>query len=167
MSWDGHWHGYGWAGNAAEYFKEAIRRPGPGGLNDAHTQMFVNSKVPPMMTGHWLMRRAQTSADCTWTDVCRTVDWLRRRYEENPPITRTDGGQAYVDVSVRIDYALDVLPRGVDVTWGYWTSSSTLASHSVVACANHFHPNIPCPLEPASTRRPDVAQFAAAPGGSS
>ncbi|HWN00928.1 MAG TPA: hypothetical protein VNO54_28085 [Streptosporangiaceae bacterium] len=118
-----------------------------------------------MMTGHWLMRRAQTRAECTWTDASEAVDWLKQRYVENPPIVRPDGGRAYVDVDARIVYALDVLPRGVDVTWGYWTNPSTLASHSVVACANRFHPHIPCPLEPSMTRSPDVAQFAAAPGG--
>lgn len=165
MPWDGHWHGYGWVGNAAEYFKESTRRPGAAGLNDPHTQTFLASKLPPMMTGHWLMRRGQTLAQWTWTDVGDAVDWLRQRYCGAPPITRPDGGRAYVDLDVRIDYALDVLPRGVDVTWGYWTGPSTLASQSVVACSNRFHPNIPCPLEPSSMRSPNVAQFAAAPGG--
>lgn len=163
MSWDGHWHGYGWAGNAADYFKESTRRP--GSANDAHTQTFLASRVPPMMTGHWLMRRAQTLTECTWTNVREAVDWLRQRYDAQPPILRADGGRAYADVDVRIGYALDVLPRGVDVTWGYWTSPSTLASHSVVACVNRFHSQIPCPLEPSSMRSPDVAQLAAAPGG--
>lgn len=167
MTWTGHWHGYGWAGNAAEYFKESTRRPGTHGLNDPHTQMFLNSKLPPMMTGHWLMRRTQTRTEYTWTDAHQAVDWLQQRYAENPPITRTDGGRAYTDVDVRVNYAHDVLPRGVDVTWGYWTSSSTLTSHSVVACTNHFHPNIPCPLQPSSMRSPNVAQHAAAPGGRS
>jgi hypothetical protein len=163
MSWDGHWHGYGWVGNAADYFKESTRRPGAGGVQDPHTQMFLGSKLPPMMTGHWLMRRAQTRTECTWTDARQAVDWLKQRYDAHPPLLRTDGGRAYVDVDVRIGYALDVLPRGVDVTWGYWTNPSTLASHSVVACSNHFHPHIPCPLEPSSTRSHDVTQFAAAP----
>lgn len=165
MSWDGHWHGYGWVGGAESYFKESTRRPGTAG--DLHTQEFIASRVPPMMTGHWLMRRAQTTAEHTWTDVAQAIDWLWRRYDQTPPLARTDGGTAYVDVDARIDYAFDALPRGVDVTWGYWTGRSMLASHSVVACVNRFHPQIPCPLEPSSMRSPDVAQLAAAPGGGS
>ncbi|WP_246103503.1 hypothetical protein [Streptomyces piniterrae] len=102
-----------------------------------------------MMVGHWLMRRNQAAAECTWTSPVNAVSWLKGVYEENPPLEREDGRLAYCGFDVKTAYALDALPRGTDVTWAYWTASGSLASYSVVACPNRSHPHIPCPLPPA------------------
>ncbi|MGX1301306.1 hypothetical protein RKD35_002794 [Streptomyces albogriseolus] len=53
-----------------------------------------------------------------------------------------------------MECALDALPRGVDVTWGYWTQSRMLASYSVVACPNLFQQGIPCPVGGAAAPSP-------------
>ncbi|MEU1015975.1 hypothetical protein [Streptomyces sp. NPDC005898] len=167
MSWSGHWHGFGpWIGAAFEYAKEGRRRPahpnGPpmvSGPEDAkHQELLVQYRaaaaefqtgnVPPMMTGHWLMKKNQVSVDLTWTDAGGALAWMRKQYEANRPFEREDGRQAYADLDVKLDYAADVLPRGVDVCWVHYTSSKGLLSLSVVCCPNRFHPEISCPLPP-------------------
>ncbi|MCX4729800.1 hypothetical protein [Streptomyces sp. NBC_01363] len=47
------------------------------------------------MTGHWLMKKSQVSADRTWTDLGIALAWLTKKYEESPPYVRADGLQAY------------------------------------------------------------------------
>ncbi|MEU1624292.1 hypothetical protein ABZ746_02905 [Streptomyces sp. NPDC020096] len=147
MGWDGHWHGYGWIGSGEEYRKENLRRPGrePG---DPNTLTFLSSPLPPIMTGHWLLKKRCAAADRTWTEAKQAVAWLRKCYEANPPFVCADGGWAYVDLEVKIEYALDMLPRGVDATWVHWVQSQALFSHSIVCCPSHHHPEIPCPLPP-------------------
>lgn len=135
----GHWHGYAWTGSTSAYHRESDRRPG--------TPAFILSTLPPMMTGHWLMRPAATRRQYTWTDPKQALDWLTRGYQEYPPLTRTDGGQAYVPLTSKLETASDLIPRGVDVTWCYWTTRvGYLASLSVVSCPNRHHPEIRCPL---------------------
>ncbi|GAA3626158.1 hypothetical protein ACG5V6_18070 [Streptomyces chitinivorans] len=148
MVWTGHWHGFGpWVGSGTEYAGEGPRRPGstPG---DPRTQAFLASAVPPTMTGHWLLRRAQAARGRTWTEVEAAVAWLEKNHADNPPKARDDGGRSYVGVETKAGYARDALPRGVDVTWGYWTASGSMASFSVVCCPNRHHPHTPCPLPP-------------------
>ncbi|MFB6654874.1 hypothetical protein ACFCZ4_06825 [Streptomyces microflavus] len=109
---------------------------------------FQTGNVPPTMTGHWLMKKSQVSADRTWMDLGVALAWLTKKYEENPPFVRADGLEAYSSLESKLEYATDVLPRGVDVSWVYYTGSKSLTSFSVVCCPNRFHPNIPCPLPP-------------------
>ncbi|GAB2327890.1 hypothetical protein [Streptomyces variabilis] len=141
-TWTGHWHGFGpWVGGGQEYAREGQRRPGA-----VAGEAFLLDRRPPMMTGWWLMRRAQVAA--TWEgDPAPAVAWLEETYAAHPPGERADGGQAYASLEWRRAYALDRLPRGRDITWCYWLPSRSLASFSVVACPNHFHPELPCPLE--------------------
>ncbi|MEU9115759.1 hypothetical protein AB0D04_29265 [Streptomyces sp. NPDC048483] len=148
LSREGHWHGYGaWVGSGKEYGREGLRRPGrhPG---DEQTRAFLASPLPPMMVGHWLLRRDQTAAERTWTRAVDAVSWLKGIYRENLPLDREDGRTAYCGLHVKTAYALDALPRGVDVTWAYWMTSGSLTSYSVVACPNRPHPDIACPLPP-------------------
>jgi hypothetical protein len=156
----GHWHGFGpWIGDPKTYAEEGNRRPvhpqppGPGANFDTSRyhqagSEFANGSLPPLMTGHWLMKHGQAVRSRTWTDVTDAVDWLTRQYTASPPFERTDGLHAYVGLDVKIAYALDVLPRGVDVSWVHYTQSRSLFSASVVCCPNLFHPTIPCPLQP-------------------
>lgn len=135
----GHWHGYSWLGSANAYFMESARRPG--------SPAFTESEIPPMMTGHWLTRRIITQRKYTWTDPRQPLEWLARGYREHPPASRTDGGQAYIPLETKLETAADLIPRGVDVTWCYWTTRvGFMASLSVVSCPNRHHPEIPCPL---------------------
>lgn len=157
QNWAGHWHGFGpWVGSPATYFAEGGRRPphptqpGPGAdhatrYREAASE-FVSGSVPPLMTGHWLLKQGQAARARTWTDAAAAVAWLREIYVSSPPFERSDGGQAYGGVDHKIAYAIDVLPRGVDVSWVHYTQSRSLFSASLVCCPNLFHPDIPCPL---------------------
>ncbi|MER7174180.1 hypothetical protein [Streptomyces mesophilus] len=107
---------------------------------------FQTGNMPPTMTGYWLMKKNQVSADRTWADMGIALAWLTKEYEANPPFERTDGLEAYSSLDTKLDYATDVLPRGVDVSWVYYTPSKNLISFSVVCCPNRFHPEIACPL---------------------
>ncbi|MFI6723684.1 hypothetical protein [Streptomyces atratus] len=109
---------------------------------------FQTGSVPPLMTGHWLLKQNQSTADRTWTDAGIALAWLTKRYEENPPFEREDGRQAYCSLEDKLEYASDVLPRGVDVSWVHYTKSKSLLSLSVVCCPNRFHPEVPCLLPP-------------------
>ncbi|MFD3910908.1 hypothetical protein [Streptomyces sp. NPDC058603] len=146
MSWSGHWHGYGpWTGSRDTYGQEGLRRPGAH-PNDEQTRAFLASTMPPMQTGHWLMRRSQTSADRAWTDLADAVNWLKRTYGANLPVEREDSKQAYIDLDTKADYAEGALSRGSDAVWVHYTKSSNLVSFSVVCCPHRFLPRIPCPL---------------------
>ncbi|WP_280890306.1 hypothetical protein [Streptomyces sp. LBL] len=109
---------------------------------------FQNGTLPPLMTGHWLMKRSHAAAERTWTDVHDAVVWLNKNYSENSPFEREDGEQAYCGVDVKTAYAREVLPLGVDVSWVYYTQSQNLLSMQVVWCPSHFHPDLACPLPP-------------------
>lgn len=166
QNWEGHWHGYGpWIGSPDLYHQEGNRRPPhpdpPPPASDGDKQAvrllqryregaaeFYGSGLPPIMTGHWLIKRGQTAANRTWTDVTDAVEWLKQQYTDNPPFERTDGLQAYISLDDRIAYAYDLLPRGVDTTWCHYTQSKSLLSMSVVCCPNLFHPDVACPLPP-------------------
>ncbi|MCX4636815.1 hypothetical protein QT196_24175 [Streptomyces sp. P9-2B-2] len=108
---------------------------------------FQTGNVPPTMTGYWLMKKSQVSADRTWADLTVALAWLMKQYEVNTPFERSDDLQAYSGLDTKLEYATDVLPRGVDVSWVYYTPSKSLISFSVVCCPNRFHPQIPCPLQ--------------------
>jgi hypothetical protein len=159
QTWDGHWHGFGpWVGSPGQYAAEGGRRPahpmrpGPEASHAGRYQEaageFATSSVPPLMTGHWLAKQGQASADRTWTDLTDAVEWLRKQYTAQPPFERTDGMKAYVGLDGKLAYAYDVLPRGVDVTWVHYTQARSLFSASIVCCPNLFHPTTPCPLLP-------------------
>lgn len=149
MNWSGHWHGYGpWTGSRHTYGQEGLRRPGAH-PNDEQTRAFLASPLPPMQTGHWLMRRDQAEAHLTWTDAVDAVDWLKKTHGAHQPFDRADGSQAYTDLGTKAAYAEDDLPRGNDVVWVHYTKSTNLVSFAVVCCPHRFHSGIPCPLSPA------------------
>ncbi|MGP4088026.1 hypothetical protein [Streptomyces sp. KR55] len=167
QNWAGHWHGYGpWIGSPDLYHQEGNRRPPhpdppPPPTSDDDKQAirllqryreaaheFENSGLPPIMTGHWLVKRGQTAADRTWTDITDAVEWLKQRYTDNPPFERPDGLRAYLPLGTLIAYTYDGLSRGVDTTWCHYTQGKSLLSMSVVCCPNLFHPDVGCPLPP-------------------
>jgi hypothetical protein len=143
-----HWHGYGpWVGTRSEYGNEALRRPGRD-PNDEQTRTFLGSSLPPIQTGHALLRRNQTAAGRTWTAPGDALDWLRSCYARHPPIERGDGKQAYLDLDTQLEYAESGLGIGLDVVWAYYTGSQGFASLQVICCPHRHLPNIPCPLPP-------------------
>jgi hypothetical protein len=167
MNWSGHWHGYGpWTGPPETYAKEGGRRPahpnGPPAVLDPGDRRqqavldryreaaaeFTAGPLPPTMTGHWLMKTGQVSADRTWTDVSIALAWLEKSYQAAPPFDRSDGKAAYVGLNVKLAYASDVLPRGVDVSWAYYVPTKNLTAFAVVCCRNRHHPDVPCPSRP-------------------
>ncbi|MFF8992370.1 hypothetical protein ACF09H_21020 [Streptomyces sp. NPDC014983] len=158
QGWQGHWHGFVWIGAPQRYAREGDRRPAhavqpaPGADHaDRYREAageFVGGGLPPLMSGHWLMKRGQLARERTWTDVGDAVAWLKRHYTGNPPYERPDGARTYVELDAKVGYAVDVLPRGVDVSWVHYTPSRTLLSASVVCCPNLFHPAPACPLPP-------------------
>ncbi|MEU0739132.1 hypothetical protein [Streptomyces sp. NPDC006134] len=158
QTWRGHWHGFGpWIGDPKAYAAEGNRRPAhpvlpvaPDIVDRYHkaAQEFSTGTLPPLMTGHWLLKKAQVTRALTWTDVGKAVVWLEQQYLETPPFERTDGQQAYVGLDVTLAYARDALPRGVDVSCVYYTPSRSLFAAQIVCCPSLHHPDLPCPLPP-------------------
>ena len=148
MNWSGHWHGYGpWIGSRSEYGQEHLRRPGtsPG---DEQTRMFMASTIPPIQTGHVLLRRHQAARDRTWTTVQEAVDWLTKNFNDRPPFERADGLGAYLSLASRIEGAEEYLPLGADTIWAYYTRSGAFMTFEVICCPSRLHPDILCPLPP-------------------
>ncbi|GGZ25901.1 hypothetical protein GCM10010387_19360 [Streptomyces inusitatus] len=160
MSWYGHWHGYGWTGTPVSYAREGNRRPpypvppppeakeeDKARYRDAANE-FLTSNLPPLMTGHWLLKRNQSAEEFTWTNPESALAWLIKRHQESSPFEHADGKAAYCALEQKLEHAADALPRGVDVSWVHYTRSQTMVSLSVVCCPNRFHPDIPCPFPP-------------------
>ncbi|MDX3383603.1 hypothetical protein PV682_19350 [Streptomyces niveiscabiei] len=166
MTWSGHFHGYGpWVGTPENYHREGNRRPphptppAPPAPDDKTAERtlaryrevsaeFPASNLPPMMSGHWLLKRNQTSADRTWTDPEAALEWMTKHYLDNLPLEPDDGKQMYVGLDVKREYAADVLPVGVDVSWVHYNRSGNIVSINVVCCPNRHHPDLRCPLPP-------------------
>lgn len=130
--WLGHWHGYGpWVGTRDELGQEYLRVP-------AHPD-FLASPMPPVITGHWLLRQSQTSADRTWTTAGDAVEWLKKVYHDRPPTGD------YMPVEDKARFAEGELLIGNDVVWA-WYYGRNFVSSSVICCPNlPLHPDIPCP----------------------
>ncbi|WP_234438628.1 hypothetical protein [Streptomyces sp. NRRL S-340] len=107
---------------------------------------FPTSNLPPMMSGHWLMKRNQAAHERTWTDATAALDWMVKHFLDNPPMQREDGRQAYASLDTRREYVLDVLPVGVDVSWVYYNRPGNIVSLNLVCCPNRHHPDLTCPL---------------------
>ncbi|GAA1007672.1 hypothetical protein STXM2123_4390 [Streptomyces sp. F-3] len=165
MSWTGHFHGFGpWVGSPEAYHREGDRRPpypdppAPPATDDDKKARealaryrevaaeFPVSPLPPMMSGHWLMKRGQASHERTWTDAAAAVDWLTKHYLDNPPAGHGDGARQGSELDHKRTYALDVLPGGVDVSWVYYNRAGNIVSINVVCCPNIHHPDLACPL---------------------
>ncbi|WP_234311753.1 hypothetical protein [Streptomyces griseus] len=107
---------------------------------------FPASNLPPVMSGHWLMKRSQASHERSWADPVAALDWLTKLFLDNLPMEREDGRPPYAGLDTKRDYALDVLPVGVDVSWVYYNRSGSMVSLNVVCCPNRHHPDLTCPL---------------------
>ena len=139
-----HWHGYSWTGSSAELKDESLRRPTTPGAPE--TQAFIRSTVPPLRTGHYLMRRPGT--DQTWTDPDNVIAWLVAGYERNPPYERENRAQAYLPLDGRIGTSRDGLVHGVDAWWQYYASGMGQVVLAAICCPHAHLPEIPCPTPP-------------------
>jgi hypothetical protein len=149
MSGVRHWHGFGpWTGSRNEYGNEALRRPGLD-PNDERTRAFISSTLPPVQTGHSLMRPRQTSADRTWTNVEGALHWLRHTHDAHLPVQLASGEQAYLDLESKLKHAEESLLGGADVVWAYYTRPSYgFVSFEVICCPHAFFPDLACPRPP-------------------
>ncbi|MFG2694357.1 hypothetical protein [Kitasatospora sp. NPDC048407] len=153
-----HWHGYGpWIGRPEQYFGEYLRRPSPfdsawhamvagmkGPDQEAHLP-FEQRTVPPMQTGHYLLRRPSYLGKQTWPEPKEAAEWLANIYELHPPALRPDGGAVDCGLGAKVAHATMSLGSGVDVVWVHYLPGERMLCMAVVACPNRFHPGVPCP----------------------
>ncbi|MFF2080485.1 hypothetical protein ACFVXG_37705 [Kitasatospora sp. NPDC058162] len=156
----GHWHGYGpWVGQRRLMDLEYLRRPEPFDIQElrvpsgmsAHPQEtfipFSQRTIPPMMTGHYLLRRPEDLEQRTWTAASPAVDWLTSIYKEHPPMQRADGKRAYATLEWYQECAHRSLLHGSDVVWSHYLDDRRFMSSAVICCPSlPFHPGIKCPL---------------------
>lgn len=141
-----HWHGYGpWTGPHQFFGREHDheRRPGPGGVA---TPDFLRATSPPLETGHYLLRTAQTQRERTWTDAQDTLDWLVREYEAQPP----DPTLSYLSLEARQMHTRSGLVAGCDAIWHYTASASgnRVVVLAAICCPHRHKVDMPCPLPP-------------------
>jgi hypothetical protein len=151
-----HWHGYLWSGTGAELKEEHLRRPGEPGSPEY--QAFLRSSLPPMKTGHYLLRRGAASQDLTWTDAGPAIDWMATSYKRHLPMSGEAGFPAIngvapmatdVGLDARRTTSLDGLCNGVDGFWLYYTGQSGSMVAICAICCPHTHmPEIACPMPP-------------------
>ncbi|MBB5077957.1 hypothetical protein HNR40_003432 [Nonomuraea endophytica] len=89
-----------------------------------------------MRTGEWLAKPASRIAE-TFDDVDKAIAWMRSQYAPAVPHDQ-------IPLSLRMDQAYDLLPRGVDVEWSTWLPGGRFAKVSMICCPNR-HVNHPCP----------------------
>jgi hypothetical protein len=130
-----HWHAYSWTGNGADRAHEAERRP--------EWPDFAAVLLPPMRTGDWLAKPASRIAD-TFDAISAAVTWLSAEYEAVRALLMHPES---VPLAARIEMAVDLLPRRVDVQWGEWLLGGRFASMGVICCPNR-HVAHPCPIRP-------------------
>ncbi|MEU9557535.1 hypothetical protein [Streptomyces fumanus] len=109
------------------------------------TAEFPTSNLPPMMSGHWLLKRHQASPERTWMDASAALGWATKRFLDNAPMEREDGSQAYASPATKREYAIGVLPVGVDVSWVHYNRAGSIVSLNLVCCPNRHH-DFACPL---------------------
>ncbi|MCG6499174.1 hypothetical protein [Kitasatospora sp. A2-31] len=156
MDFSGHWHGYGpWIGTNAQYHTEYLRRPNPIDPEWLKSQKapdpnaftpFERRAIPPLRTGHYLLRRPAELADNTWKEAEPALRWLVTTYQANPPARRPDGGAVDAGLDARAHHARTDITNGVDVVWSYYVPGDRMISYAVIACPNRHLPEITCPL---------------------
>ncbi|MBE1591829.1 hypothetical protein ACFPOI_14880 [Nonomuraea angiospora] len=127
-----HWHAYHWIGAGADRANEAERRPS--------SPEFPSSMLPPMRTGDWLAKPASRIA-ATFHGTEQAVDWMAGEYAK---VREALLLPERVPLEDRLETALDLLSRGVDVQWGEWLQSGRFATIGEICCPNR-HVAHPCP----------------------
>ncbi|GGQ93297.1 hypothetical protein [Kitasatospora griseola] len=156
-----HFHGYGpWIGRPDQYHAEYLRRPAP--FNTEWRDMvdamkrpdqeaylrFEERTIPPMRTGHWLLRRPDCLAGQTWRESKEAAEWLAGEFERHPPVPLPDGRPIHPGLSAKVEYAAAALTNGTDVVWMHYLPGDYMFNACVVVCPNRHLPDLPCPLPP-------------------
>ncbi|MFI7446461.1 hypothetical protein ACIBQX_03080 [Nonomuraea sp. NPDC049714] len=127
-----HWHAYQWVGAGAVRGNEAVRRP--------LSPDFPTSVLSPMRIGDWPAGPGPQVA-VTFAEVWLAVVWLAGAYGK----IRAELPLPGVLLEERLEAALDLLPRGVDVRWGEWLRGGRFVTIGVICCPNRHVPH-PCPM---------------------
>ncbi|MGR6924146.1 hypothetical protein ACU635_58620 [[Actinomadura] parvosata] len=128
-----HWHAYQWTGPGADRGNEAERRPASPG--------FPSSLVPPMRTGDWLAKPASRIAR-TFDEPGQAAGWMAAEYGKARGVLLLP---ERVPLEERLETAVDLLSRGVDVQWGEWLQGGRFVTIGVICCPNR-HVSHPCPV---------------------
>ena len=108
------------------------------------------STLPPLQLGHYLLRRRDTTAARTWTNVDDAMDWLGTTHAAHPPLTLSNGSQAYPALQARRRHTRDGLHHGVDAFWLYYTTKFGVVACAVICCPHRHMTTSPCPLPPSA-----------------
>ncbi|WP_327103724.1 hypothetical protein [Nonomuraea glycinis] len=134
-----HWHAYQWVGAGVGRGDEAVRRP--------LSPDFATSVLSPRRTGDWRAGSGSRVA-ATFEEVWLAVVWLAGAYSK----IREELPLPGVLLEERLEAALDLLPRGVDVRWGEWLPGGRFVTIGVACCPNRYVPH-PCPMRGPSHER--------------
>lgn len=147
-----HYHGYAYTGPGNEIGSFDSRSRTPGGAD------FLTSRVPPFFTAHWL-RKPKALVHGTWRDPHEAVAWLAATFLAAH--TMPDR-QPMPPVQTRNADAVTQLAMGNDLVWYSWTSSTSVASISVISCPNRAG-TAPCPLGIKDEREPGQTTLTGVP----
>jgi hypothetical protein len=100
----------------------------------------VASALSPMRAGDRSARPGPLIA-ATFEEVWLAVVWLAGAYGR----IRAELPLPGVLLEERLEAALDLLPRGVDVRWGEWLRGGRFVTIGVVCCPNRQVPHL-CPV---------------------
>ncbi|MET8005683.1 hypothetical protein [Nonomuraea glycinis] len=93
-----------------------------------------------MRTGDW-PAEPESRIAATFKEVWLAVVWLAGAYAKIRAELLLPG----VLLEERLEAALDLLPRGVDVRWGEWLHGGRFVTIGVICCPNR-HGTHPCPI---------------------
>ncbi|UBU14283.1 hypothetical protein [Nonomuraea gerenzanensis] len=133
-----HWHAYQWTGPGVDRGNEAERRPA--------SPDFPSSLVPPMRTGDWLAKPAARITR-TFDEPRRAAGWMAAEYAKARDLLLLP---ERVPLEERLETAVDLLSRGVDVQWGEWLQGGRFVTIGVICCPNR-HVSHPCPIRRPAT----------------
>ncbi|WP_327102321.1 hypothetical protein [Nonomuraea glycinis] len=132
-----HWHAYQWVEMGVHRSNEVVRQPLPPHV--------VTSVLSPRQDNKWPGEQGPR-AGATFGEVWLAVVWLAGAYGR----MRAELPLPEVLLEERLEAALDLLPRGVDVRWREWLSGGRFVTIGVACCPNWQVPR-PCPMRRSSS----------------
>ena len=126
-----HWHAYQWVYAGVGRGDEVVRRPlSPHGVTSVLSPVRADDRAGP-----------GPRVAATFEEVWLAVVWLAGAYGR----IRAELPLPGVLLEERLEAALDLLPRGVDVRWGEWLPDGRFVTIGVACCPNRHLPH-PCPM---------------------
>ncbi len=140
-----HYHAYSWTGAAKEREQEYLRKPP---LPPTDPGEFVRSPLPPMRTCDWLLKSRERCLQ-TLTDTGSAVKWMAGMWDQTErSLADIEGVARAVGRDSYLATAEDLLPRRIDVQWGFWLRGERFITIGVVCCPNIHAPDYRCPASP-------------------